>query len=471
MTITPNTNSVKPVKMQANGVPCLAFRVWRGGRKRRGAIHYEEEAHKHLPHVVKFSGGRSSGMLLLILLENGLLDATRGDVILFTNTSAEHPATYDFVRKMKRVTESYGIPFLIAQLQTYETVFDGLWTRRLSYKLVNSNPASNQNPNGYEHRGEVFLETIAWAGMLPTVHTRICTTNMKMHVTREFLSDWFGGNSEIPRQGHRGNVSLVDQKALYNAHLRNGGGMTLDEFANKWNLLCSRPFFRPNQAFSDFTKLTIRPKLNKMHRGCVYGGRCNLFGTAPAPFLTLLGFRFGEDARYNRMIERNRGGQTPGHDTHPPGEYSYAPLFNLSIDGQQVKDFWKMQNRSIRPHLPEEFNLSNCVYCFLKGPKTISEIHRLKNKFERNLPKGLLSECRKRNTPSSLEWWAQTEEQFRRNAKKRSSDGSVRSKFGMFGLNSTSYRSIKQNGTKIKPSDIKEPIMLESISPNCECTD
>ena len=85
----------------AVGVPRLSFCDWRGGRKRRGIVHYEENDHRSAPQVVKFSGGRSSGLMLLILLENGVLKAERGDVVLFTNTSAEHPATYDFVRKLK----------------------------------------------------------------------------------------------------------------------------------------------------------------------------------------------------------------------------------------------------------------------------------------------------------------------------------------------------------------------------------
>ena len=50
------------------------------------------------PHVVMFSGGRSSGYMLALALHNGLLRAERGDVVIFNNTSAEHPATYDFVR-------------------------------------------------------------------------------------------------------------------------------------------------------------------------------------------------------------------------------------------------------------------------------------------------------------------------------------------------------------------------------------
>ncbi|MCY4300654.1 MAG: hypothetical protein OXC68_02805 [Aestuariivita sp.] len=58
------------------------------------SLRYRAKKHSELPHIVKFSGGRSSGMLLFILLKNRLLKRERGDVILFNNTSAEHPNTY-----------------------------------------------------------------------------------------------------------------------------------------------------------------------------------------------------------------------------------------------------------------------------------------------------------------------------------------------------------------------------------------
>ena len=72
---------------------------------------YLDKYHAELPHVVKFSGGRSSGMLLLTLLANGILKSERGDVVVFNNTSSEHPRTYEFVRECKTATEQHGIPF------------------------------------------------------------------------------------------------------------------------------------------------------------------------------------------------------------------------------------------------------------------------------------------------------------------------------------------------------------------------
>ena len=70
-------------------------------------FYYETEIHKEIPHVVKFSGGRSSAMMLFTLLEAGILNAERGDVIVFNNTSAEHPKTYEFTQKCKEFIDSY----------------------------------------------------------------------------------------------------------------------------------------------------------------------------------------------------------------------------------------------------------------------------------------------------------------------------------------------------------------------------
>ena len=59
-------------------------------------------------------------MLLFTLLINGILKAERGDVVVFNNTSSEHPRTYDFVRDCQAATEARGIPFFLVEFQTYE---------------------------------------------------------------------------------------------------------------------------------------------------------------------------------------------------------------------------------------------------------------------------------------------------------------------------------------------------------------
>ena len=153
---------------------------------------YRAEDHKRLPHVVKFSGGRSSAMLLFLLLENGLLRPDRGDVVIFNNTSCEHPETYRFAAKCKEIVEThYTIPFFWIEFQTYEDVGNpggggAYWTRLSSYRLVNSKPWSHNNPNGYRWRGEVFEELLSHSGFVPNQFRRICTKSLKLETTRNF---------------------------------------------------------------------------------------------------------------------------------------------------------------------------------------------------------------------------------------------------------------------------------------------
>lgn len=462
----------QPSKRGTVGVPALALRAWRGGKPRSGVMHYDSPDHRVLPHVIKFSGGRSSGLMLLTLLENELLSAPRGDVVLFTNTSAEHPATYDFVRKMKRATEKYGIPFFIAEWQTIETVAGGEWRRRPTYRLANDRPWAKDNPYGYSFRGEVFEEAVAWGGMLPSVHTRLCTTLMKMFVTREFLADWFAARPELPEQGHRGKASQSDAETHFRIHRMNRGTMTFAEASVRWGVLTERSTSRPRQRFSDYTRAPLPSEVNPSQQHCILGDRCQLFGDTAAPYLTFLGFRHGEDARFVRMVQRNHGQQTPGHDTQPPGEYSYAPLHNMGIGQERVLKFWDQQPRSIRPYLPRDMNLSNCVYCFLKGPHAIAQISRAKKTFEQSLPKCLRTECRKRNTPNSLSWWARFEDTHKRRSRKNTADGQRHGSFGMLGLKGVSYGSLRDHAQqKGKRSRVSLNLASHNPTLNCECTD
>ncbi|MYK32890.1 MAG: hypothetical protein F4051_14640, partial [Boseongicola sp. SB0670_bin_30] len=196
--------------------------------KHRGRLNleYDSAEHESLPHVVKFSGGRSSGMLLLLLLEQGLLDRKRGDVVVFNNTSAEHPATYDFVRTCCECAESqYGIPFFWIEYATYEDARRGEWFRRSGYRLVNEKPCDESNPAGYRWRGEVFEELVSLQGFLPSRHTRICTAHLKLRATNEFLADWFAGKDTIEWRGHYYPESQMTDDVVVARHRRSRGMM------------------------------------------------------------------------------------------------------------------------------------------------------------------------------------------------------------------------------------------------------
>ena len=178
-------------------------------------IQYDAAGHEDLPHVVKFSGGRSSGMLLFLLLENGILQADRGDVVIFNNTSAEHPETYRFTALCKRIVEEYyGIPFFWLEFQTYEDARAGAWTRLPSYKLVTSVQHSEQKPNGYSCKGELFEELLSWSGFVPNQFSRTCTKRLKLESTKLFLRDWLACKEGITRQGHHSDNSRLDDKTV-----------------------------------------------------------------------------------------------------------------------------------------------------------------------------------------------------------------------------------------------------------------
>ena len=298
---------------------------------------YLDKYHAELPHVVKFSGGRSSGMLLLTLLANGILKSERGDVVVFNNTSSEHPRTYEFVRECKTATEQHGIPFFLVEFQTYEDARKGEWTRLQSYRLVNDEPWSENNPDGFHWRGEVFEELMSWSGFVPNQFRRICTTKMKLGTTRLFLRDWLACNASIPRLGHFGSTSRIDGKAAYARHQRNGGEVPEDIYIAKKRYGWSRPYVRPEQRYDEFsgawgafdnTWLTGKSQ-----------GNLAVFGKGGVEYVAFVGLRADEPARVGRVKERNNGPEASGYE----GEHVYMPLVDMHVAAEDVNGFWARQ--------------------------------------------------------------------------------------------------------------------------------
>ncbi len=153
-----------------------------------GPPQYRNETHERLPHIVKFSGGRSSASMLLSLARNGLLDAERNDAVLFANTSAEHPGTYEFARKVcDEIEVKHGIPCFWYEFCSVETPGRrGEWTRSDSYRLVKRdcewNAGDPLERPGHRRDGSVFEEFVSREVMLPNRHLRVCT--QKLSATR-----------------------------------------------------------------------------------------------------------------------------------------------------------------------------------------------------------------------------------------------------------------------------------------------
>ena len=325
---------------------------------------YRAKKHSSLPHVVKFSGGRSSGMLLFTLLENGLLNSDRGDVIVFNNTSAEHPDTYRFVRNCMRTARHYGIPFFQVEFQTYEDARQGEWTRLPTYRLVNDRPILAENCEGFHWRGEVYEELLSWAGYVPNQFNRVCTKHLKLDVTRNFLKNWLASKRIIPRLGHYGNTSRIDPEASFRRHRQNQGGVPKPIFLRKRAYAWSRSHVRPEQSYEHFFP-EWKPFDNSALKGKTFGDKAR-FGKGGVEYVAFIGLRGDEPHRIERVEERNEG------ETGYEGEHVYMPLNDMAVTRQDVNAFWERQDWDLE--LPKDTSLSNCVYCFLKGAAKLSTV-------------------------------------------------------------------------------------------------
>ncbi len=169
---------------------------------RLGSLSYRAPTHADLPHVVSFSAGRSSAALTFMAAEEGLLNPDRGDIVLFANTSAEHPGTYEFAAECKRRIEAdFGLPFFWLEFTTVEDAWRGDYWRKLSYRLVKPVKIED-DPEGYRSNGELFEDLVSLQGMLPNVHSRTCTAKLKLYPSHQLLAEWLGGTDGPAHVGH-----------------------------------------------------------------------------------------------------------------------------------------------------------------------------------------------------------------------------------------------------------------------------
>ena len=408
---------------------------------------YQHPDHRKLPHVFKFSGGRSSAMLLMLLLHNSQLKANRGDVIIFNNTSAEHPSTYEFTILCKKIAEvKYKIPFFLTEFQTYEDAWLGRWRRAASYRLVKPSPYRyyrNRNSYGYKVNGEVFKEFVSWNSQLPTRFSRTCTEYLKLHTSVRFLQDWFGQchtgrgpkrqtNRGVTRRlGHHYGSSKMPEPETY--------GRRAEIVRYHFSLPC----YRESQKFSDFSDAPLKGFRNSHISPYVFDQKADFRGDRPMRFISVVGLRADEPVRVAKILDRNNTENDLKRLAE--GEYVYAPLFDWEIEKQDVLNFWKKQVFDL--NIPPETNLSTCVFCFMKGPRMIRDIARHSTG----------------SGPSHIQWWADLESNYAR-VLESSQDPDRTTKFGFFGANSITYQDL------IETVDISDKESQLSALP-CECTD
>ena len=151
---------------------------------------------------MSFSGGRSSATLTFMAAEEGLLRPERRDAVLFANTSAEHPGTYEFAAECKdRLEAEFGLPCFWFEFCTVEDAWRGDYWRRGSYRLVKPVPV-DCDADGYRSSGELFEELVCLQGMLPNPHSRTCTAKLKLYPSHELIGEWLGGTDGPAHAGH-----------------------------------------------------------------------------------------------------------------------------------------------------------------------------------------------------------------------------------------------------------------------------
>ena len=358
---------------------------------------YRRKSHVKLPHIVKFSGGRSSGTMLFKLLEGRVLNAERGDVVVFNNTSAEHPATYDFVRECKEVCEmKYGIPFFLVEYCTYEDSSHGEYIRIPTFRLVNSKPHSKENPNGYRWRGEVYEELLSWNGVVPSIFQRTCTVALKMQTTRNFLKEWLLNTPETKRMGHYWDGSRIDPNELYRRHVKYGGEVPKGVFIKKKHFVLSQQHFRESQSWSDYS-CSRKPYSNKLVSNKLFGDTVH-FGKNSVQYIGIVGLRFDEKHRVAKLLLRSNPARM---DNDYAGENVYAPLHDNGYRSSDVSDFWK--SASWRLNLDEEKPLSNCTFCFLKG---VENLRLVREHFQEQKDFQVVG------SPCDLNWWVDIEKRY-----------------------------------------------------------
>ncbi len=424
-----------------------------------------------LPRVVKFSGGRSSAMMLLQLLEKGKLKQWRGDCVVFCNTSAEHKATYNFIRKIKQITEqNYKLPFFIIEYQTYEVKNSrNKYVRRNSYRLVNEYPYdATNNPFGYKCKGEVFKEYLSHTGSLPNQFQRTCTVNLKIITNNIFLADYWSGKSNIDVFGHGFRSQLSDIDAVNN-HRKNKGELADADIIIKKKFLQECSTIRHEQFFKDYTTVNICLNNEYLQDYIKKNGTIKLLGKKSIMFISYLGIRYDEKHRADRIrarivevknnLVRKKKKQSIVR-TQPTYETVKTPLISTKVISSQVINFWK-KRPEIDLVLPYNGLYSNCVFCFLKG-KTKRRLlaHTLQNQ---SIDDG----------PSSIDWWVDIESKFSRKVIKSNNNYTH---IGFFGVaEQYEYQNIAED-TKTHKKTLQELIADVQKYNNdwtmaCSCTD
>lgn len=129
-------------------------------------------------HVVSFSGGRTSAYMVYLIEEMRKSGEFTGNVeYIFMDTGAEHPKTYEFI---KRCVEHFDIKLTCLQGDFEQAIGVGH-----SYKIVGLDDLKHDMING------PFGRLMAKYGV-PTVASAWCTSRMKEETHDKYCNDKYG---------------------------------------------------------------------------------------------------------------------------------------------------------------------------------------------------------------------------------------------------------------------------------------
>ncbi len=416
------------------------------------AFEYREPKHKAFPHVVRFSGGRTSALMTLQLASEGMLRRDRGDVVLFANTTAEHPGTYEFAAQVCGEIEShFKVPCLWYEGCAVESATRTGYTRTRTYKLVTRQPATaDDDPRipGYRSRGEAFEEMVSWS-RLPSRWRRMCTTELKVKPGHELAAEWLYGGPGPARQGHHRDKSMAPASVVSG---RYNGSLPQTERELRLRVACAEPWARPQQNWQDFTTVDLnRPTSGPRGKVDIWGQ----YGPAQT-FVAHLGLRSDEPERVQTVLWRSlkaegATGTQCRDNIQPAGEVVYCPLSDAGVTEMDIRKYWS--NYKYDLNIPE--GAGNCVFCFMKGPSALARLASRINGDHSNTEE----------TPVDIKWWSRLEDTYGRPSER------LGGRIGMF--HDTDFGAI----SKMAASQMSEPSTNGSY-PNqpetmvpCSCTD
>ena len=128
------------------------------------------------PRIVNFSGGRSSGFMVHLLLQNHGGELPPDHEVVFANTGMEREETLLFVQA---VSDKWGVPITWLEYRYHPD-------RRGRRVGEMKNDVAVVDFETASRKGEPFEQLIRGHGYLPNVVSRFCTTELKVETTSRY---------------------------------------------------------------------------------------------------------------------------------------------------------------------------------------------------------------------------------------------------------------------------------------------